>query len=329
MASPNGRHRPWAFLVFSGYARGDEASHRLLLPRASRLRLPDAERGRRWAGCVFGRAPRERSSPEASSNPCASAIDAVLAGGSCTRCWPATRALCTQGRPDVVEGITACLTANGVCWDLFDPNTAGPCMQGIIDANADAQVKSVQAKRTSLGCPSWDVLGIGRPRRDDERRRPREARHLCIGADDLRFERAPSLPLRHGLRREPLHELTEGHSSGTCIGSLGRIGAGRRSRARGGGGVGANRGRWMLQVRRPQLAPHDSNLLVEHRVARGSPVGLRAHGLHREGSGGGAEHGAGHHAGRARHRPDDGAHDRSRRCPLGVVLQVGMLALAD
>ena len=61
----------------------------------------------------------------------------------------------------MVEGITACLTANGVCWDLLNPNTAGPCMQAIIDANADAQVKSVQAKRTSLGCPSWDVFGSG------------------------------------------------------------------------------------------------------------------------------------------------------------------------
>ena len=94
---------------------------------------------------------------DAERNECTAKIDVVLAGG-CTRCWPATRALCTLGRSSVVDGMTACLTTNA-CWDLFDPNTAGPCMQPIIDANADAQVNAVQSKLTSLACPSWDILG--------------------------------------------------------------------------------------------------------------------------------------------------------------------------
>jgi hypothetical protein len=99
---------------------------------------------------------------DASAGSCTSDIDAVLARGDCTRCWPATRALCTQGRPNVVQGMTACLTGtfNGtpVCWDFGDPNTAGPCVQYVIDMNADDRVRAVQAKLTSLGCNHYVLL---------------------------------------------------------------------------------------------------------------------------------------------------------------------------
>jgi hypothetical protein len=53
--------------------------------------------------------------------------------------------MCSKGRADVVDGVRSCLTANGVCWSPGDPNTAGPCVQSVIDANADENVKAAQA----------------------------------------------------------------------------------------------------------------------------------------------------------------------------------------
>jgi hypothetical protein len=87
------------------------------------------------------------------------AIDALPMG--CQRCYPAYRVLCTQGRPDPILGYVQCLTKPGMCWDLGDPNTAGPCVQNIIDEYSDANVNAIQAKAIALGCQSYFTLFLG------------------------------------------------------------------------------------------------------------------------------------------------------------------------
>jgi len=88
---------------------------------------------------------------------CRNAIDAT----QCLRCWPAWRDFCAV-RPNVVTGLLACLVIDpNACWDLFDPNTAGPCMQTVIDAENSADVNSVQSRIQTLGGTARQIVGFG------------------------------------------------------------------------------------------------------------------------------------------------------------------------
>ncbi len=88
---------------------------------------------------------------------CTTQVQAVINGG-CTRCWPAALQMCTQGNPDAVLGMLACLTG-GHCWDEFDPNTAGPCMQAVTSTYGDSNTTAVQTKLEGLGCSATIVTG--------------------------------------------------------------------------------------------------------------------------------------------------------------------------
>jgi hypothetical protein len=89
---------------------------------------------------------------------CQAQVDAVIDGG-CTRCWPAARAMCTDGNAAALEGMLACLTG-GKCWSEFDYNTAGPCMDNVISQYGDANTTAVHGSATALGCNDWQVRGI-------------------------------------------------------------------------------------------------------------------------------------------------------------------------
>ena len=103
--------------------------------------------------------PNDSGGSDGGKNACTDAIDALPQG--CTRCYPAYRVLCTQGRPDPILGYVQCLTKPNMCWDLGDPNTAGPCVQSVIDQYSDANVKAVQDKMTLLNCASYWKLVVG------------------------------------------------------------------------------------------------------------------------------------------------------------------------
>ena len=88
-----------------------------------------------------------------SPSDCQNQVQAVIDGG-CTRCWPADLQMCTLGNPGAVVGMLHCLT-NGSCWDEGDYNSAGPCMQNVINEYGDTNVSAVEnAIQTLTGCPS-------------------------------------------------------------------------------------------------------------------------------------------------------------------------------
>ena len=66
--------------------------------------------------------------------------------------------MCTQGNPGAVVGMLKCLTT-GSCWDEGDYNTAGPCMQNVINEYADTNVIGVENAIQALsGCPTYYPL---------------------------------------------------------------------------------------------------------------------------------------------------------------------------
>lgn len=93
---------------------------------------------------------------DAGTTQCVSEVSAVIDGG-CTRCWPAARVMCTKGNPAAVLGMLHCLT-NNTCWDEGDPNSAGPCMQNVINTYGDSNVTAVNDTLKALGCTPDGIL---------------------------------------------------------------------------------------------------------------------------------------------------------------------------
>jgi hypothetical protein len=146
---------PFSLLVLA-VACGPTTSNSDGGPDASADGSSDANNGSDSAAMDSG---KDATPSDGGKNACTDAIDALPQG--CTRCYPAYRVLCTQGRPDPILGYVQCLTKPGMCWDLGDPNTAGPCVQAVIDQYSDANVKAVQDKMTMLGCQSYWKLVVG------------------------------------------------------------------------------------------------------------------------------------------------------------------------
>jgi hypothetical protein len=88
------------------------------------------------------------------ANDCVNQVSAVIDAG-CTRCWPADLVECTEGNPGAVVGMLHCLAGASMCWDEGDYNTAGPCMQTVIDTYGDSNVTAIGNAINALpGCPS-------------------------------------------------------------------------------------------------------------------------------------------------------------------------------
>ena len=95
--------------------------------------------------------PIDSSPTSEGGTACTGLIGPAIARG-CTRCWPAYQVLCTKGNAAAVDGMFACLVGNMMCWDVGDPNTAIPCMQGVVTANTTPQLTAVATKLMSVGC---------------------------------------------------------------------------------------------------------------------------------------------------------------------------------
>jgi len=98
------------------------------------------------------------AAPTGDGGSCASQVQASIDAG-CTRCWPASIAMCSQGNANAELGMLACLTG-GKCWSEFDYNTAGPCLDGVIAQYGDANTTAVHDKLTTLGCIDYDIRGF-------------------------------------------------------------------------------------------------------------------------------------------------------------------------
>jgi hypothetical protein len=98
------------------------------------------------------------SSPPGDGGSCASQVQASIDAG-CTRCWPASIAMCSQGNADAELGMLACLTV-GHCWSEFDYNTAGPCLDSVIAQYGDASTTAVHDKLAALGCVDYFTRGM-------------------------------------------------------------------------------------------------------------------------------------------------------------------------
>lgn len=98
------------------------------------------------------------SGPTGDGGSCSAQVQASIDGG-CTRCWPASVAMCSQGNAGAELGMLACLTG-GKCWSEFDYNTAGPCLDNVIAQYGDANTTAVHDKLTALGCIDYDIRGF-------------------------------------------------------------------------------------------------------------------------------------------------------------------------
>ena len=98
------------------------------------------------------------AAPQGDGGSCSAQVQASIDAG-CTRCWPASIALCSQGNASAELGMLACLTV-GHCWSEFDYNTAGPCIDDVISQYGDANTTAVHDKLAALGCIDYVVRGF-------------------------------------------------------------------------------------------------------------------------------------------------------------------------